>query len=714
MNTALTFAHPAILWALAILPVLVAVFLTAEQSRKIALGKLIAARLQPRLAGTVSVARRRWGFVLLLLGLALCILALARPRWGVTMEEQTSRGRDVIFAIDTSRSMLAQDVPPNRLERCKLASLDLMGELAGDRVGLIAFAGEAFLQCPLTPDQDAVSETIQSLDTEAIGQGGSNLAAALLAAKEAFGKGESTQRALVLFSDGEELQDDVLDAAASCKEVFRIYTIGVGTEGGAPVIRPTNYGGEYVRDPQGNIVSSKLDESRLRKVAEITGGFYLHLQNGPADMRRLAQQGLETMSQKDSETRTREVPKERFQWPLVAGLVCLTTAILLGERRRVLPRIAAAAALLFLSTLPAGAETTAEQLRGRMNRMFDSSKPDLDAPDLSSEMKNLQEQKTRRPNVPEIDYNLGCTAYTKGDYDEAVSSFSNALGGANPELNVKATYNLANSLARRGVKREKDAKLSDWNNAVKQYDTVLSVDPNHAKARENRDAVLKAIEALKEQEKKEDQQKKQDQKDQKDQQQKDDKNQQKQDQQKSQGGDKSDSAKNSSKENKDQGNQGQDTSGDQDQQQKQQQQQGKSGEQKNGADQQQKQPKTGNEPKPEDAKQGEPKPGEEQDQQQGKQGDQKEKQEAKPKASDLKPAGQPQDKKDGQGGQAGEPGSDKDQEAAEAAQAAKEGRMTEKDARALIDSARKYERVVPPLQQWMDRRVQRPANGKDW
>jgi len=711
MNTSPTFAHPAILWALAILPVLIAVFLAAEQSRKIALGKLIAARLQPRLAGTVSVARRHWGFVLLLLGLGLCILALARPRWGVTMEEQTSRGRDVIFAIDTSRSMLAQDVPPNRLERCKLASLDLMGELGGDRVGLIAFAGEAFLQCPLTPDQDAVSETIQSLDTEAIGQGGSNLAAALLAAKEAFGKGESTQRALVLFSDGEELQDDVLDAAASCKDVFRIYTIGVGTEGGAPVIRPTNYGGEYVRDPQGNIVSSKLDESRLRKVAEITGGFYLHLQNGPADMRRLAQQGLETMSQKDSETRTREVPKERFQWPLVAGLVCLTTAVLLGERRRVLPRIATAAALLLLSALPAGAETTADQLRGRMNRMFDSGKPDVDAPDLGSEMKNLQEQKTRRPNVPEIDYNLGCTAYTKGDYDEAVSSFSNALGGASPELSVKATYNLANSLARRGVKREKDAKLSDWNNAVKQYDTVLSADPNNAKARENRDAVLKAIEALKEQEKKEDEQKKQDQKDQ---QQKDDKNQQKQDQQKSQSNNQSQSPKDSDQKDKGQQNQNQDKQ--EGQQQDQKDQQGKSGEKKDGADQkgqeQQQQPKTGNEPKPQDAKQGEPKPGEEQNQQQGKEGEQKDKQPAK--ASDLKPAGQPQDKKDGQG-QAGEPGGDKDQnEAAEAAQAAKEGRMTEKDARALIDSARKYERVVPPLQQWMDRRVQRPANGKDW
>ncbi len=693
MNSALTFAHPGVFWAMFALPVLAAIFLSAEHARRTALSLLLAARLQPRLAGSVSTARRRAGFALLLAGLALCITALARPQWGVTLEEQTTRGRDIIFAIDTSRSMLAQDVPPNRLERAKFAALDLMGEIGGDRVGLIAFAGEAFLQAPLTPDHDAVAENIQSLDTENIGQGGSNLAAAIAAARDAFGKGESTQRALILFSDGEELQEDVLKAAEDCKALFRIYTIGVGTEGGAPVIRPTQYGGEYVRDASGNIVSSKLDESRLREVAKITGGFYLRLQNGPVDMHHLAQMGLETMSEKDSETRTKEVPKERFQWPLTAGLVFLATAILLGERRRMMrTATATAAAALLLFTPPLHA---ADGLRGQLNHLFDSEAPAVDSGDLSKELKKVEDQKSRRPGVPEIDYNLGCTAYSAGDYDRAVSSFSNTLGAAKPELRAQATYNLANSLARRGVKRDKDAKLSDWNNAVKQYDATLALDPANAKARENRDAVLKAIEALK----KEEEQKQQQQQQQKSQ----DKDGQKKDQNKQDNNQNQSQQQNKDQQkdpqNKDQ--QKQDGQDSKDQQSQQDQSQEKKDQGKK--DQQSQQQKEGNEPKPDEAK-----PGEQQDQNAQQQDG---KDAGKPKDGNLQPAGKPGDKPSGAGGK---PGEDKAEEEAEALQAAKEGRMTEKDARALIDSARKYEQVIPPLQQLMERRRARPNNGKDW
>src|SRR5262245_4538406 len=168
-----TFAHPYLFWALTALPALAAVFIMAERARRVALDRLLAARLQPRLAGSVSVGRRRLAFLLFLAGLALCITALAGPRWGVHFEEKKGRGRDVIIAMDTSRSMLAQDMSPNRLERAKFAALDLLNELEGDRVGLVAFAGVAFLQAPLTPDHGAIQETIRALDTENIGQGGS-------------------------------------------------------------------------------------------------------------------------------------------------------------------------------------------------------------------------------------------------------------------------------------------------------------------------------------------------------------------------------------------------------------------------------------------------------------------------------------------------------------------------------------------------------------
>ena len=709
MTASITFAHPLVFWALAVLPLLAAFFIIAEQSRRIAINRLLAVRLQPRLAGTVSTVRRRVGFALLLLGLALCLIALAGPRWGVTLEEQVTRGRDLIIAIDTSRSMLAQDVAPSRLERAKFAALDLVGETGGDRLGLIAFAGQAFLQAPLTPDHDAVAETIRSLDTENIGQGGSDLASAIEAAAEAFGKGESTQRALVLFSDGEELQADVLVAAEKYKDQFRIYTIGVGTEAGAPVIRPTAYGGEYIRDPSGAVVTTKLDETRLREVAKIAGGFYLHLQNGPADMRHLAQMGLDSMSQKESETRTKEVPNERFQWPLLAGLVCLATGLLLGERRRLARTAATAAASLWLCCTPTAQASSG--LWQHLDHLFDSEAPPSTTQDSMKELERVEAQKSRRPAVPEIDYNLGCAAYSSGDYDRAVAAFSTALSAASPELKEKAAYNLANALARRGVKREKEPKLSDWNNAVKQYDQVLALDPSHVKAKENRDAVQKAIDELnkKEQEQKKDDQKKpdkkdqpkdkKDQKDQKDKnkdQKKDDKGQQDKDQQSK------DQQSKDGKEPKDQeGKEGKEgKEGDSKEEQ------GQNGEKKDGD------PKDGPPKKGKDeGDQDKPKPGDLKNQE-GKPEDAQ--QASQPKEGDLKDARQPKDK--GQpAGQPGQPGDDKgENEAAEAAQAAKEGRMTEKDARALIDAARKREQILPPLQQLMEGRRQRTPNGKDW
>ena len=164
----MTFAQPFLLWAFALLPLLVALFFQNERKRRGLVTKLVAARLLDRLAGTVSIAKRRWRFVLVLLAMAGLIVSLAQPRYGFTWQESKRRGRDVIIAIDTSKSMLATDLAPNRLTRAKLAAQDLINELHGDRVGVIAFAGGAFLQAPLTADYGAVLASLQELDTEMV------------------------------------------------------------------------------------------------------------------------------------------------------------------------------------------------------------------------------------------------------------------------------------------------------------------------------------------------------------------------------------------------------------------------------------------------------------------------------------------------------------------------------------------------------------------
>src|SRR3989440_5305766 len=171
----MNFGAPIWFWGLLVIPILAALFARAEQRGVIKLCEFVSARLLPQLAGSVNRGRRIVRFSLVMLGLALAIASLARPQWGYVYEDVKRKGLDLLFAVDTSRSMLSNDVPPNRLERVKLAAQDLVNQLQGDRVGLIAFAGRAFLQAPLTIDYEAAVESINDLHTKTIPESGTNI-----------------------------------------------------------------------------------------------------------------------------------------------------------------------------------------------------------------------------------------------------------------------------------------------------------------------------------------------------------------------------------------------------------------------------------------------------------------------------------------------------------------------------------------------------------
>src|SRR6266498_152343 len=289
----MTFGAPQWLWGLLLIPLLIALFIRSEQRGLKRLQEFVSARLLPQLAGTVNRPRRMIRFALQLLGLALAIVSLAQPRWGYTFEDVKRKGLDVLIAVDTSRSMLSNDVQPNRLDRVKLAARDLINELQGDRVGLIAFAGRAFLQAPLTIDYEAVMESINNLDTKTIPEGGTNISEAISLAMQSFGKSAVGNRALIIFTDGEELSGDAVKTAkAPANAGVRIFTVGVGTPQGS-LIPVTSENGEtaFVKDSAGQVVKSKLDEKRLREIAQATGGFYVHLENGPRAMQQIYNEG---------------------------------------------------------------------------------------------------------------------------------------------------------------------------------------------------------------------------------------------------------------------------------------------------------------------------------------------------------------------------------------------------------------------------------------
>jgi Ca-activated chloride channel homolog len=289
---------------------------------------------------------KRVAFCLALL--AVC-LALARPLGSMQMQESERRGVDILFAIDTSRSMLTPDVKPNRLTRAKLAVEDLLDHLNGDGVGLVAFAGEAFLQAPVTNDYDAFRETLESLDTHTIALGGTDIAAAIRLSESTLALRGDTQKVMVLITDGEDLAGDALLAAqAAAKKGVIIFTVGVGTAAGDLIPVPDGAGNvQFVKDPAGNFVKSRLDADMLTQIAAATGGVYTPLGPQGQGIVTLYDERLKGFAQRQHTDRQIVVYAELFQWPVGVAIALLTLEWLLGVsvRRRVLVAAPATTAL---------------------------------------------------------------------------------------------------------------------------------------------------------------------------------------------------------------------------------------------------------------------------------------------------------------------------------------------------------------------------------
>lgn len=328
----MSFASPNALWLLLVVPPAMAVFFWwSMRQRQSLLTRFIAARLLPGLLSGVSAARQKIRFGCLILAVACLILALGRPQWGFSWDEVKQRGVDIVVAIDTSKSMLADDIAPNRLARAKLAALDVMKQAKTDRLGLVAFAGSAFLQCPLTIDDTAFSQSVEALDVNTISQGGTAIADAIQVAQSAFKEGEN-HRVLVLMTDGEDLDSGALEAAQKAGQAgLQIFTIGIGTPEGELIHLPD---GGLVHDEKGNVVKSHLNETLLQQIAGATEkGFYLPLR-GAKTIDTLYEKGLASMPKSESTQKLVKKYNERYHWPLAAGIVLLLVEMLLPERRR--------------------------------------------------------------------------------------------------------------------------------------------------------------------------------------------------------------------------------------------------------------------------------------------------------------------------------------------------------------------------------------------
>lgn len=331
----MNFATPSLLFLIPVTILLLLIFLWIGTGKRKNRSQLFAENhLIQRLIQSHSSTRKRLKWLFFCLGLILVIFSMARPQWGFEFHESKGKGIDFVIALDTSKSMLAEDIRPNRLMRSKLAVLDLVQQLQGDRIGLVAFSGSAFLQCPLTLDYDAFTQSLNALDTSIINRGGTDISLAIAESKAAFAK-DSENKIIVLITDGEDLEaSGIKEAKAAAEEGIRIYTVGVGSDEGEFIpVRDGNGKQTFLKDQSGKLVKTKLDADTLKIIGSVTGGFYVSL-NEVGGLDQVYEQGLALVPEEERKLRMEEIPIERYQAFALVALGLLFLEPLIQTRRK--------------------------------------------------------------------------------------------------------------------------------------------------------------------------------------------------------------------------------------------------------------------------------------------------------------------------------------------------------------------------------------------
>jgi len=467
------FEHPQVLWLLLVLPPALALFFWwASRVRQKLLTQFVEARLLSQLTVGLSSTRRKIRFAFLILAAVFLVFTLARPQRGFDLEEVEQHGLDIVVAVDTSKSMLATDIAPNRLARAKMAALELMQRAGTDRLGLVAFAGDAFLECPLTIDNTAFQQSVQALDVNSIPQGGTAIAEAINDALTAF-KEKNHFKVLVLMTDGEDNDSEpgALDAAKKAADAgLKIFTIGIGSKDG-DLLNP-----DLVRDENGNAVKSHLNETLLQQIAGATGGFYLPLR-GAETINTLYERGLEPLPKSTGKEKLLRRYHEQFQWPLAAAMLLLLAEIFLPERswqtatKRNGKTAIVAALLAFLFSPLAANASPASALRDYKAGHFTNS---------LAEYERLAQVST---NDLRLVFNAGAAAYRATNYDEALKNFQRVTVAPDLKLQQQAYYNLGNVQFQKAKQaKDLDGLEQGFDAAAKIYERAVMLNTNDTDA----------------------------------------------------------------------------------------------------------------------------------------------------------------------------------------------------------------------------------------
>ena len=498
------FQHPIAFFLLRLIPILLIAAILTARARGKHWKKLVSSRLHHALVKDRSSAPRWVAFGLGLLAFLFLVTTLTVPHAGYHEEKEIVRGRNILLAIDVSRSMLAKDESPNRLTAARAAALEVLDLFPNDRIGLIAFSGAPWLHAPLTIDHSALTETLQQLDAETLPRGGSDLSQAVELTIETFKKTGQPDNALIIFSDGEAHDGDVEKAAEKANEEgLTIYTIGFGSEEGDFIPDPKQKD-KRVRDRSGNLVFTRLKSEDLHLLATRTGGFYT--QGSGKQLSRSLRVAVDRIDQSESEGGERKIINHRFQWFLLPAMILLIASLLSNVSWSLLFRKVTPAALLFM-LLPTSTEARVLPAT--------SAEKSLEKEDYEKAYGQFNEEASKSSGERRARLKLGegAAAYQSGKFKRALESYSSALLSEDPGIQTEAHFGLGNSLYNLSAAQLKGGDQNQMENAIKRledalshFDQTLSLSGNHAQAQANRDHVAKVIEMLQQQQNQEQQQ----------------------------------------------------------------------------------------------------------------------------------------------------------------------------------------------------------------
>lgn len=328
------FAHPELLYLLIIIPLLIVFYVVMVRRKKKAIAEFGNPELLKPLMPLLSFKRGTWKMVMLMIALLFVIVGVAGPQFGSKLQQVNKKGIELMIALDVSNSMLAQDIKPNRLEKAKIAISRMVEKLTNDKIGLIVFAGDAYVQLPITTDYSSAKLFLSNISTDIMPVQGTSIGAAIDLAARSFTPETETSKAIIVITDGENHQDDALAAAKAAHEKgIVIHTIGMGLEQGAPIPEKGNPG-QFRKDAQGNIVISKLEEQTLRQIAEAGEGLYVRASNTDVGLNQLLDE-VNRMEKTLLEERIYSDYAEKYQYFLLVGLFFIFLEfMILGRRNR--------------------------------------------------------------------------------------------------------------------------------------------------------------------------------------------------------------------------------------------------------------------------------------------------------------------------------------------------------------------------------------------